>query len=178
MMGKLKQNKMLVWHIITIMVGIICISLSAFHSNTWFDESYSVGMAGHSFGEIWSIGIYDVHPILYYWLLHIINIIFGNQIVLYRLLSVLAICVLGILGLTHIRKDFGPKVGLLFSFFVYFLPVNLVYAGEIRMYSLTMLFVTLIAIYAYRIYKNGNEKQIKNWVLFGIFSLASCYTHY
>lgn len=177
-MEKLKQNKMLVLHILIIVVGIVFVGLSAFHSNTWFDESYSVGMAGHSFGEIWSIGIYDVHPILYYWLLHIINLIFGNQIVLYRLLSVLAICVLGILGLTHIRKDFGPKVGLLFSFFVYFLPVNLVYAGEIRMYSLAMLFVTLIAIYAYRIYKNGNEKQIKNWVLFGIFSLASCYTHY
>lgn len=46
------------------------------------------------------------------------------------------------------------------------------------MYTLAMLLVTLMAIYAYRIYKNSNEKNIKNWILFAIFSLASAYTHY
>ena len=192
-MEKLKANKTIIIHILIIIIGIVFISLSAFHSSTWFDESYSVGMAGHSFKDIWLIGENDVHPILYYWILHIINLIFGNQIILYRLLSVLAIAILGILGITHIRKDFGPKVGILFSFLVYFLPVNLVYSGEIRMYSFAMLFVSIMAIYAYRIYKNNKENvdgnstekgkknkkaQIKNWILFGIFSLASCYTHY
>lgn len=181
-MEKLKnvfKDKTLVFHILIIVVGIIFVSLSAFHSNTWFDESYSVGISSdHSFTEIWTIGGHDVHPVLYYWILHIIFLIFENQIMLYRLFSVLTVAILGIIGLTHIRKDFGSKVGLIFSFFAYFLPINLVYAGEIRMYSLAMLLVTLMAIYAYRIYKNSAEKNIKNWILFGIFSLASAYTHY
>ena len=49
------------------------------------------------------------------------------------------------------------------------------YATEIRMYTWTMLFVTLTAIYAYRIVK---EYKIKNWILFAIFSLCAAHCHY
>ena len=42
--------------IVLIVIGIIFVSLGAFHSNLWFDESYSVGLARHTFREIWSIG--------------------------------------------------------------------------------------------------------------------------
>ena len=177
-MKKIFKDKITLIHIIIIILGVIFISLSAFHSNLWYDESYSVAISNRSFGDIWKIGGHDVHPVLYYWILHIIRMIFGNQIMVYRLFSVLMLAILGILGFTHIRKDFGKKVGLLFSFFVYFLPVTVAYAGEIRMYGLAMLLVTLMAIYAYRIYKNSEEKNVKNWILFGIFSLASAYTHY
>ena len=174
---KLKNIKMKYIHIAIIILGIIFIALAAFHSNLWFDESYSVAISNnHTFGEIWSIGGYDVHPILYYWILKIVSLIFGNNILAFRLVSVIAISILGILGYTHIRKDFGEKVGLLFSFFVYFLPINVVYASEIRMYGIGMLFVTIMSIYAYRIYKGNGS--IKNWIIFAIFSLASAYTHY
>lgn len=44
---------------------------------------------------------------------------------------------------------------MIFSFLVFFFPVSLVYAGEIRMYSLAMLLVTLTAVYAYRIYRTS-----------------------
>ena len=95
------------------------------------------------------------------------------------------LAILSVLGYTHIKKDFGEKVGFLFSFLILFLPIGLVYAGEVRMYTWAMLFVSLMAIYAYRIYKRIAENKeteqsnkIKNWVLFTIFSLASCYTHY
>ena len=179
-------------HKIVILLGIIFILLAAFHEDIWFDESYSVAIANHSFTEIWTITGNDVHPPLYYWMLHILQLIFGSNVIIYRLFSVLAIAILGILGYTHIRKDFGSKVGILFSFFAFFLPLNIIYAGQIRMYPLAMLFVTLTAIYAYRIYKNSknNEnlknadgstqkrKLIKNWILFTIFSLAGAYTHY
>ena len=172
----MKKSKII--HIAIIVIGIIFILIPVFHNSLWFDESYSVAIANHSFKEIWIIGSNDVHPILYYWILHIINLIFGSKIILYRLFSVLCTIILGIIGYTHIRKDFGEKAGMLFSFFVFFLPVNVVYAGEIRMYSLAMLTVTLMSIYAYRIYKNKEEKCIKNWILFAIFSLSSAYTHY
>ena len=49
------------------------------------------------------------------------------------------------------------------------------YALEIRMYSWTIVFVSLTAIYLYRFIK---QKDLKNVILFGIFSLASCYMHY
>ena len=172
----LKKNKKdNILHIVLIILGTILLLIPAFHSNIWFDESYSVALVNHSFGEIWQIGSHDVHPILYYWMLKVINLIFGENIIVYRIFSLIGIVVLGILGLTHIKKDFGKQVGLLFTFFSFFLPVMLNYALEIRMYSWTIVFVTLMAIYLYRFIK---QKNLKNLILFGIFSLASCYMHY
>ena len=161
--------------LLIILVGTIFLLIPVFHSNIWFDESYSVAIANHSFSEIWTIGSHDVHPILYYWMLKIINIILGENIIAYRIFSTLGIVTLGILGLTHIKKDFGNTAGLLFTFFSFFLPVMLNYALEIRMYSWTIVFVSLTAIYLYRFIK---QKDFKNVILFGIFSLASCYMHY
>ena len=77
-------------------------------------------------------------------------LIFGKNIIIYRIFSVLGIITLGTLGLTHIKKDFGKQTGQLFSFFSFFLPVMLNYALEIRMYSWTITFVTLMVIYLIR----------------------------
>ena len=176
----MKKTKLI--HLGIIILGIIFIFIPAFHSNIWFDESYSVAIAGKSFGDIWTITGHDVHPALYYWMLHIIYLIFGSNIFIYRLFSVLSIAILGIIGYTHIRKDFGEKTGIVFSFLTYFLPIMNTYAQEIRMYSWTCLIVTLMAIYGYRFYKavkeNSEKNKIKNLCLFGIFSICSCYIHY
>lgn len=163
-------------HIAIIVIGILFCSASVFHLNLWFDESYSVGMASHNFTEIWSIGGHDVHPVLYYWIISLIGTVTGESILAYRLFSLVCIALTGILGFTHIRKDFGNKVGILFSFFTYFIPAATMFAGEIRMYGMAMLLVSLCAIYGYRIYKG--DTSWKNWILFEIFSLGCLYTHY
>ena len=72
-------------HIAIIIVGIAFTLLSNFYEAMWFDESYSVAISAHSFGEIWSIGGHDVHPVLYYWILHILRLIFGNNIIVFKL---------------------------------------------------------------------------------------------
>ncbi len=181
-MNKIKTKYL---HIAIIILGIMFVSISIFHKNLWFDEAYTVGIVSKSFQDIWTIGSSDVHPVLYYWILHIFYLIFGSNIYIYRFISMIPLAILSVLGYTHIKKDFGEKVGFLFSFLILFLPIGLVYAGEVRMYTWAMLFVSLMAIYAYRIYKRIAENKeteqsnkIKNWVLFTIFSLASCYTHY
>ena len=182
------KSKIKYVHITIIILGIIFISIPIFHQNLWFDESYSVGIASTSFADIWNIGSNDVHPVLYYWILHIFYLLFGSNLYIYRIISMLPLAILGIMGYTYVRKTFGEKVGFLFSFFVLFMPISSVYAGEIRMYTWAMLFVTLMAIYAYKIYtftklskdeKDTNKKRFYiNWILFAIFSLASAYTHY
>ena len=172
---KLKAITLKQWHIVIIVAGILFIALGAFHNNIWFDESYSVGLARHTFGEIWSIGGHDVHPILYYWMLRIVYLITGGSIMAYRIFSVIPSAILIILGYTHIRKDFGERTGFIFSFLSAFLPEMAVYAVEIRMYSWAILAVTVLAIYAYRLSKEDNTK---NWIIFGISSLASIYLHY
>lgn len=173
---KKKKDKILILNIIIIILGTIFISLGAFHTNIWFDESYSVAISNHSFSEIWNIGGNDVHPVFYYMMLKIASLIFGNNILVFRLFSIVPIVILSILGITHIRKDYGERTGIIFSFLTLFLPIIAAYSSEIRMYTWVMLFVTITAIYANRIYKN--ELSIKNWVIFALFSLLSAYTHY
>lgn len=170
-------------HIFIIIIGIVFICSSGFHCNIWFDESYSVGMSQRTFREIWMFGGHDVHPVLYYWLLKILSSIVGffgissitGKILTFRFFSMIPIIILGILGFTHIRKDFGEKTGLIFSFLVFFLPELAIYANEIRMYSWGILSVSILAIYAYRLTKNSNTK---NWVIFFLASIFSIFIHY
>lgn len=173
MLEKIKNIK--AWHIIVIILGAIFMFVGAFHSNIWFDEAYTVGLVRHSFLDIIKIGIHDVHPLFYYLILKLFTIFTGDSILAMRIFSILGMVVLSILGYTHIRKDFGEKTGLIFSFLVSFLPVTLAYSNEIRMYSWAAVFVLLTGIYAYRITQNCS---IKNWILFSVFSLFSAYTHY
>lgn len=163
-------------HVIEIIIGIVFICLSIFQSNFWFDEAYSIAIAKHSFAEIWTIGGNDVHPILYYWFLHIIGMFTNYSIIAFRIFSAIPIIILGILGYTHIRKDFGEKQGLIFTLLIFFLPVMAVYTEQIRMYSWAILSVTILAIYAYRIFKE-NESN-KNIIIFGLSSWFSIYVHY
>ena len=163
-------------HIGIIIIGTLFVFSSVFHSNIWFDEAYSVGLANQTLVDIWKIGGNDVHPVLYYWMLRIVNLLTNGSILAYRLFSALPIALLGLLGITHIKKDFGEKTGILFSFFTYFLPMMAVYANQIRMYSWAIYIVTILAIYSYRIYLG--HSNIKNWIIFGISSLSSIYIHY
>lgn len=171
-----KKNIIKYIHIAVIILGTVFTMISCFHTSVWFDESYSVAISKHSFIDIWNIGSKDVHPVLYYMMLKIVGLITNRSILAYRLFSCIPLIILAILGVTHVKKDFGEKTGLIFSFLILFMPVTLIYSGEIRMYTWAMLFVTITALYGYRIYKSGIS--IKNWIIFSIFSLLSAYTHY
>ena len=61
------------FHVALLVVGLIFLLTGAFHGNVWFDESYSVSIANNSFAEIWDIGSGDVHPVLFYWALHVLE---------------------------------------------------------------------------------------------------------
>ena len=163
------------FHILLIILGSVLILSSAFFTELWYDESYTMGLVRHDFAQIVEIGSQDVHPILYYLMLKVFMVILGDSILVARLFSMIPAILTGILGYTHIRKDFGNKVGLLFSFLILTLPIMPSYGAEIRMYTWTLFFATVSAIYAYRIAK---DNKVKNWSLFAIFSLATAHCHY
>ena len=82
---KMKDNISLkTLHMIIMTIGTIFIFLSVFHTNIWFDEAYSVGMANQTLVDIWKIGGNDVHPVLYYWMLRIVNLLTNGSIIAYR----------------------------------------------------------------------------------------------
>ena len=173
----MNEKKIKIVHIIMLVIGVAFLASGAFHSNLWFDESYTVGLIKHNLIDMCRIATYDVHPHLYYILLKLFSYIFGTSIISLRLFSVLGSALLALLGFTHIRKDFGDKTGFWFSFFVLFMPSTFKYALQIRMYTWAPLLVTLAAIYAYRMIYEG-KKNTKNTMLFVTFSIMAAYSHY
>lgn len=139
------------FHILLLVAGAAFLLTDAFHGNVWFDESYSVGIANHSFTDIWYYSSGDVHPVLIYWALHVLNLVFGQNITIYRLFTVAGAIAMAVLGYTHVRRDHGWATGVLFSFFALFTPYISLMAVEIRMYSWATFAVMLCFIYAIRI---------------------------
>lgn len=139
------------FHLALLAAGTLFFLITAFHGNVWFDESYSVGIAGHSFADIWEIGASDVHPVLFYWCLHALSLVLGQSILAYRVFALLGAVALAALGYTHVRRYFGWKAGLLFSFLAFFTPYMAIMAVEIRMYTWAVFAVTLCAICAWRV---------------------------
>ena len=153
-------------HISLIIVGIVLILIGTFHGNIWYDEAYTVGMMHQSWGDMIETGINDVHPLLYYVIAKIYTMIFGISVTSLRIFSVIGAVILAVIGYTHIRKEFGEKIGFFFSFLTLFLPIMPVYATEIRMYSWAAVLVTLAAFYAYKIIKYNKTKYYFLFVVF------------
>lgn len=173
-------------HLGIVAAGALLLALMANYDALWFDEAYSVGMAAHSFEEIWTIGAADVHPVLYYWMLHCVYLVFGQNIVVYRLVSVAGAVALAMLGYTHVRKDFGPTVGMLFSALVFLVPWSMHVALQIRMYAWLMVAVMVAAIYGWRLtaqlLRNGRGNSaplpLSWWALLALASAVAAYLHY
>ena len=140
-----------VYGVVLLAVGTAVLLISAFQANIWFDESYSVAIASHPFAEIWSIGSHDVHPVLYYWMLHVVYLVFGKSIVAFRIFTLLGSVAMASLGITCIARDFGERTGLLFTFLSLFVPIVGFMCLQVRMYSWASFAVALTAVYAYRI---------------------------
>lgn len=104
-------------HIAVIVLGSIFICLCAFHTSLWFDESYSVAIAKHGFSDIWKITGNDVHPALYYWALHILYMIFGNNVLAFRLFSVVATIIVRNFRIYTYKKRFWRENSEYFSHF-------------------------------------------------------------
>jgi mannosyltransferase len=102
----------------------------------WNDEGNSARIAERSLASITAGAAGDIHPPLYYYLLHVWRGVFGASEFALRSLS----AVLGVLlvWLTYLiaRRAFSHGVGVLAAFLAAINPFQIVYAQEARMYLL------------------------------------------
>ncbi len=121
--------------------------------NLWYDEAFAVLYAEKSFGAILygtvtPVGgaAADVHPLLYYFFLHIWMGLFGQSPFVVRLPSV--IFGLGTIVLTFLigRELFDWRTGLLAALMAAVAPFHVNYSQEARMYSL-LCFLSLLSAF-------------------------------
>lgn len=169
-----RRRPLALW-IALLLLGGLAFLVGIGHEGLWYDESFSAAMITHSPGEIWQLASIDQHPPLYYLMLKVFTALFGASEAAMRALSAIGAVLLAGLGLGPVRRIFGAKVGLIYSFLVLITPAALFMAQEARMYTWAALFVTAAAAYAYLAGSGGRRGD---WAAFGAFSLAAAYTHH
>lgn len=127
-----------------LLVLILCIAAAArFYQlggqSLWADEGNSAAMATRSLALIARDAANDIHPPLYYWLLHLWTGIFGYTEVALRSLSavfgVLLVLTIAELG----RRLYSSITGLLAGLIAAIAPFQIYYSQEARMYILLAL---------------------------------------
>ncbi len=122
--------------------------------NLWFDECYTVGLLQRPFAEMVRAAAADVHPLLYYLMLRGWAALFGESLVALRLFSALPVLLLALCGGRAVAREFGGRSGRCFALITLLLPAVMRYGTQLRMYSWTMLFVSMAALAAWRAHRS------------------------
>lgn len=151
-------------------------------SYIWFDESFTMNMVQHSFGEIIELTALDVHPPLYYFLVKLFTMILGFRTIAFHLPSILCILVLLVESLLFFRKYADKRSAFFVVLGFISMPQIVAYSLELRMYSLCMLLVCSGVYLMYLIWdevsKEGICKFNLKWLILAVIEVACAYTHY
>jgi 4-amino-4-deoxy-L-arabinose transferase-like glycosyltransferase len=163
--------------ILLLVIVLIGLFLRAYHlagESFWIDESFSVWMAKQSLPQIVQNTAVDVHPPLYYFILHYWVALFGTSEFAVRFLSV----IFGVLAIPMIylvgRLLFDEEVGLLGALILAVSAFNITYSQETRMYSLMVLLALLSMYFFLRFLRKSGLVLSAGYVLFTALLL---YTH-
>jgi mannosyltransferase len=170
----------------------------------WHDEAFSALLVQYNWGEmIHRIGL-DVHPPIYYIILKIWTAIFGNTVFILRAFS----ATFGILTVWMVYKLVkqafkNETVAFIAALLMAVNPFQIQYVTEARMYTLGAFFVVSSAYFLLKAIESQNQyfelsgeashsqfptpsnpalastKKVWTWwILFGIATSLSLYTHY
>ena len=175
--------------ILLLTAGMVMLGVSVFlcfSNDIWYDELFTMGLAGRPLGDLVAITAKDVHPPLYYIIargfLLLGKAINGNAdpVIVVKLVSVLPFFLCFLYAVTIIRKEFGMLCAGLFFFLLLSMPQLAGYTVEMRMYGYALFFVTAGMLHAYFLTGDRPEKKIRklHWAALTFYAAAACYTHY
>ncbi len=162
---------------IFLLIIAVALVIRLYHIGTlsiWYDESFSIVLADKSVASLYEIAKADVHPPLYYILLHFWMKIYSGAAFL-RLFSVLFSIAAIVVTYFVAKEIFDNKVALLASFFLSIAPLFVHHSQEIRMYSLLMFFLMMASYFLWMFVKKGKFFDCLGYVL---CSVCALYTHY
>ncbi len=141
----------------------------------WWDEGFSVWLARFSLLDIARETGNDVHPPLYFWVLHLWRSVFNDSEFALRLPSAffgtLTVAMTAVLG----RAIGGRATGILAALLLTISRFAISYSQEIRMYALAS-FLAVLALWAARqVWERGRRSD---WLLYILSMTAGLYTLY
>ncbi|MBK5353189.1 glycosyltransferase family 39 protein [Pseudomonas sp. TH41] len=142
----------------------------------WGDEGSSLLLSQYSLAGIWVHAAHDVHPPLYFLLLHGWIELFGDGIFSIRILSALPGIATVWLGVWLMDLLATRRAALLTGFLLALLPTAVRYSQEVRMYSL--LGVLLIGATIALVYWVRHPRRARYLVAYTLLMTAAFYTHY
>lgn len=144
------------------------------YNSLWLDEAATHTFASLSLAGIWQLTTSEINPPLFHWIEHFMLFAGDNETILRfvpALAGVLTIPLIYIIG----REFFDRNVGIIAASAVAFSPFLIFYSQEARAYSLMLFFVASAMIFYLRALR---EKDLKDWILFGILSALAFWTHF
>lgn len=143
--------------------------------SVWYDESFSLILAGRDPATILDGTAHDYHPPLWYFILSGWEKLFGTDLVAARFLSaffgVLAIWLIFITA----KKMFGSRTALLAALIMALSPFEIAYSQEVRMYSFEACLGVLLLYTFYRAYRYNT---LLEWAGFIIATTLALYNLY
>ncbi len=149
----------------------------------WWDEGWSLYFATTDIRTLLELTAVDIHPPLYYLLLHFWIGLFGSSVVSVRLLSVLVgTATVPLLYVTG-RRLLGKRGGLIAATLLAISPFHIYYSQEVRMYGL----VTLLGLAALWLTLEWSGEDLGgrmgsrkwgSWLGFVLAATAALYTQY
>ncbi|MFJ2999976.1 MULTISPECIES: glycosyltransferase family 39 protein [Enterobacterales] len=142
----------------------------------WCDEASSVLTSRYDVGALLYHASFDVHPPLYYLLLHGWMSLFGDSILAVRSLSLVFGVITVALTIKLTRWIAGKRAALLAGWLVAIMPMAVRYSQEARMYAL-MGMLTIAATMALMMWlkKPDNRRYL---FAYALLVTLSFYTHY
>jgi mannosyltransferase len=142
----------------------------------WGDEGSSLLLSQYSLSGIWQHAAHDVHPPLYFMLLHGWIELFGDGIFSIRCLSALPGIATVWLGVWLMDLIATRRAALLTGVLLALLPTAVRYSQEVRMYSLLGLW--LIGASIALVYWIRYPRRTRYLVAYALLMTAAFYTHY
>lgn len=144
-------------------------------SAIWGDESSSLFLARYSPLQLWQHAAHDVHPPLYFYLLHLWTGVLDEGVLSLRLFSAVFGTLAVFLGGWLAWRLASRRAAMLAVLLLALLPTAVRYSQEVRMYSLLgcwLLAATLALLYWL---EEGRRRYLLAYVL---LMTAAFYTHY
>jgi len=163
-----------------LMVLVILALVVRFHGIAipviWYDEAFSVLLSDRAPGLIWSLTARDVHPPLYYVILHYWALLFGNSVISLRGLSAVADVGTLVLCLKLMSLVATRRATFFAGVLLVLLPISVRYSQEVRMYALLgfWLMGATVALVCWSRQPHSRRYAI----IYVVVMAAAFYTHY